>query len=217
MSENKSISIYKKLLEIQKSVDVLKKDKDGNGYKFASGENLLKIVRPKMDSLGLLLFQEVIETKTDHVLWKTKYGEKQQTFVEVKFLFTWVNVESGEKISHNFKADGFNDWDKAIGSAMTYAERYYLMKTFHIPTDNLDPDQRAKDEAMNAKKKEEAKKKEKKEEKLEESKLLDELIKLGTEKKANWKDILAKYKVDGLKKLTDQQLKDEIKILKELK
>jgi len=46
---------------------------------------------------------------------------------------------------------------------------------------------------------------------------LDTLILIGKSLDVDWKEILAKYKVDGLKKLTDKQVKEEIKILKEAK
>ena len=200
-------NLYKKLLEIQKAVNVLKKDKTGNGYKYASGENLLKVIRPAMDRTGLLLFQEILESKTEHVMWKLSKFDKQQTFTHVKFKFTWVDIESGEKIEHLFEASGFNDWDKAIGSAMTYAERYYLMKTFHIPTDNLDPDQR----------KEEVELKETVPPKNKATNKLIELIKVAKINKEIWSEILAKYKVDGFGKLTEKQARDEIKIIKEAK
>ena len=41
-----------------------------------------------------------------------------------------------------------NAWDKGLGSALTYAERYYLMKTFHIATDEDDVDALVKEEAI---------------------------------------------------------------------
>lgn len=136
------MSIYKKLLELQKELTIVKRDGSANGYKYTTADNLFSIIRPKMDTLGLLLFQEIIESKSEHVLWKTKYGDKQQTYSSATFKFTWVDVDTSEKVEHLFHADGFNDWDKAIGSAMTYAERYYVLKQFHIPTTELDPDAR---------------------------------------------------------------------------
>lgn len=33
-----------------------------------------------------------------------------------------------------------NNWDKSLGSAITYAERYFLLKQFHIATDKDDVD-----------------------------------------------------------------------------
>ena len=213
MSENKPLNIYQKLLELQKSIDVLKKDKSGQGYKYASGENILKVIRPKMDILGLLLFQETVSSETEHVIWHLKGFDKQQTFVHLRFKFTWVDVDSEKTISHFFEADGFNDWDKAIGSAMTYGERYYLLKTFHIATDELNPEQRANNEDIKTKAKENA-------EKLKDNKKLtplEELVELGKTKKVKWNEVIERNKVGGLSKLTEEQVKSEIKILKEMK
>ena len=140
--EVKKLTLYQKLLELQRELSVLKKDKKGDGYMYTTGTQLLHVARPKMDELGLLLLQEMVDTQLEHVLWSTAKGQKQQTFAQCKFKFTWVDAESGQKLEQLFDASGFNSWDKAIGSAMTYAERYFFLKTFHIPTDDLDPDNR---------------------------------------------------------------------------
>jgi len=136
------MSIYQKLLKIQENVTLLRKDGTGHGYKYTTADSLFSVIRPVMDEIGLLLFQEILESTSEHVMWKTSRSDKQQTFCSCKFKFTWVDVDTGEKVEHTFHADGFNDWDKAIGSAMTYAERYYILKQFHIPTSELDPDAR---------------------------------------------------------------------------
>jgi hypothetical protein len=54
--------------------------------------------------------------------------------------FTWIDTEIGEKDENLFGANGQNDWDKGVGSALTYAERYFLLKYFHIATDEDDID-----------------------------------------------------------------------------
>jgi len=136
------MSLYNKILDIQKVLQGIKPDKDCTNYSYVTGEKLLSIIRPKMDELGLILKQEIVGSTREHVVWKTKYSDKQQTMVNVKFRFTWIDVESEETDVTLFEADGFNDWDKAIGSAMTYGERYFFMKQFHIPEDYLDPNLR---------------------------------------------------------------------------
>lgn len=54
--------------------------------------------------------------------------------------FTWIDTESGEQDVNLFGANGQNDWEKGLGSALTYAERYFLLKFFHIATDKDDVD-----------------------------------------------------------------------------
>ena len=137
-----SLNLLQKILELQKALSLVLLDVKGEGFMYASGEQVLRIARPKMDELGLLLLQEMVDVKIEHVLWKLRNGEKQQTFAQCQFKFTWIDVDSGDKLEQRLDASGFNSWDKAIGSAMTYAERYFFMKTFHIPTDDLEPNQR---------------------------------------------------------------------------
>ena len=50
--------------------------------------------------------------------------------------------------SQEFAANGMNAFDKGLGSALTYAERYFLLKTLHIATDEDDVDALVKDEAI---------------------------------------------------------------------
>ena len=54
--------------------------------------------------------------------------------------FTWVDSETGETDVNMFGANGQNDWEKGLGSALTYAERYFILKYFHIATDEDDID-----------------------------------------------------------------------------
>ena len=72
--------------------------------------------------------------------YKTKYGEKSEILTKVMMKFTWVDVESGETDVNMFGANGQNDWEKGLGSALTYGERYFLLKYFHIATDEDDID-----------------------------------------------------------------------------
>ena len=54
--------------------------------------------------------------------------------------FTWIDSETGETDINLFGANGQNDWEKGLGSALTYAERYFILKYFHISTDEDDID-----------------------------------------------------------------------------
>lgn len=139
------MSIYKKLLELQRSVVGLTKDKNGNSYQYVSGDKVLGIVRPKMDELGVLLIPEVEEstfTRQDYNLYD-KNGNpkpKSEIFCALRLKFTWVDAETGETVVCHWASSGMNNWDKGLGSALTYGERYFLLKFFHIATDKDDVD-----------------------------------------------------------------------------
>lgn len=134
------MSIYKKLLKIQQEIDKFVKDSKSHNYNYASGNQVLSKIRPLMNKLGLILKQEVLEIKNERMDYKTKYGEKSEILTTTKQKFTWVDTETGEKDENLFGANGMNDWEKGLGSALTYAERYFLLKYFHIPTDEDDID-----------------------------------------------------------------------------
>lgn len=117
-------------------------------YNYVSGAKLLGVIRPLMDKLGLILTQEVVDIKNEPITYMTRNGEKTEMFTTAHIRFTWVDTDDGSQVVNDFFANGMNAWDKGLGSALTYAERYYLMKTFHIATDEDDIDALVKDEAI---------------------------------------------------------------------
>lgn len=117
-------------------------------YNYVSGAKLLGVIRPLMDKLGLILTQEVVDIKNEPITYMTRNGEKTEMFTTAHIRFTWVDTDDGSQVVNDFFANGMNAWDKGLGSALTYAERYYLMKTFHIATDEDDVDALVKDEAI---------------------------------------------------------------------
>ena len=140
--------LYWKLLELQKSVRALGKNEKAYGYDYVSGGKLLFHLRPKMDELGLLLLpstksfsSQIVKTREEGTDKKgNPVVAKYENLVTITKTYTWVDAETGEKADFDFTAQGCNDWDKGCGSAETYAERYFLLKFFHIATDADDVD-----------------------------------------------------------------------------
>jgi hypothetical protein len=148
------MSVYKKIHQVQAATRSLAANAEGQTgaarYNYVSGAKLLGVIRPLMDKLGLILTQEVVNIKNEPITYTTRNGEKTEMFTTAHIRFTWTDVEDGSQIVNEFFANGMNAWDKGLGSALTYAERYYLMKTFHIATDEDDVDALVKDEAITA-------------------------------------------------------------------
>jgi hypothetical protein len=146
------MSVYKKLHQLQAATRSLAANAEGQTgaarYNYVSGAKLLGVIRPLMDKLGLILTQEVVDIKNEPITYMTRNGEKTEMFTTAHIRFTWVDTEDDSSIVNDFFANGMNAWDKGLGSALTYAERYYLMKTFHIATDEDDVDALVKDEAI---------------------------------------------------------------------
>jgi hypothetical protein len=61
---------------------------------------------------------------------------------ELVLEFTWVNVDNPtETLTARWYGQGIDAGEKGVGKALTYAEKYYLLEFFHVPTgDADDPD-----------------------------------------------------------------------------
>ena len=139
-----NLNLYQKLLHIQTKINGLGKDKSTYNYKYVTGDKVLGEIKPLMNELGLILKQEVISIENSRQDYNTKSGAKSEILSKVMMQFTWIDCVTGEKDVNSFGANGQNDWEKGLGSALTYAERYFLLKYFHIATDedDIDNDQR---------------------------------------------------------------------------
>ena len=203
------LNLFQKLLEIQKHIKGLAKDSKSFSYKYVSGEKVLEQIKPLMNDLGLLLKQEIIETENTRMDYKTKNGEKTEVLTSCKMKFTWINTDDPTERDENlFHANGMNDFEKGLGSALTYGERYFLLKYFHISTDEDDID--------NPNRKEEVKTKEVKVENKDKKeiaiKMIKELI-----NEINDNGISDTYSVVELSKMNDEELKNVFKALSDYK
>ena len=133
-------NIYQKLHHIQTKIMGLGKDKATFNYKYVTGDKVLNEIKPLMNELGLILKQEVLSIENSRQDYATKNGSKSEILSKVMMKFTWIDCITGEKDENLFGANGQNDWEKGLGSALTYAERYFLLKYFHIATDEDDID-----------------------------------------------------------------------------
>lgn len=134
------MSIYKKLLIIQQKIVGLGKDKSTHNYKYVTGDKVFEHIKPFMNELGLILKQEILSIENTRQDYQTKNGSKSEILSKVMMRFTWIDTETGEKDENLFGANGQNDWEKGLGSALTYGERYFILKYFHISTDEDDVD-----------------------------------------------------------------------------
>lgn len=100
-----------------------------------------------MDEVGLLLIPSVTSSKvaTDIYEKQDNKGNIKRTvdyFTELEIDFTWVNAEKPEEtITCHWYGQGVDTaGEKGVGKALTYAEKYFMLKFFNIPTDKDDPD-----------------------------------------------------------------------------
>lgn len=132
------MNIYQKLIEVRKVVPYLQKESKGYQFNYTGSSLVLGSLKTKMDELGLLLIPRVIKKEvSEH---ETAKGGKEY-FTELCMEFTWVNAENPEEtIVCAWYGQGLDSGEKGVGKAMTYAEKYFMLKFFNIATDKDDPD-----------------------------------------------------------------------------
>lgn len=143
-NDGSKLNIYQKLLEVRKGIEYLQKSESGQNCKYTAGSIVVGTIRPKIDELGLLLIPKITSSEYSNVtvIEGKDNKEKLKHIVKCDMVYTWINVENpDEQLDVPFVAYGMqNDISMAQGSALTYIERYFLLKFFQIATDKDDPD-----------------------------------------------------------------------------
>lgn len=143
------MNIYQKLIEVRKVVPYLQKEAQGNQYNYVSSSQVLAATKLKMDELGLILIPRVINHKVSESAIELRNKETEDIFkrtityfTELDMVMTWVNAEDPkETIECPWYGQGVDiAGEKGVGKALTYAEKYFILKFFNIPTDKDDPD-----------------------------------------------------------------------------
>jgi len=142
------LNLFQKMVEVRKSITGFSKDTKSYGFDYVSGSQILNKIKAKMDEMGLLLIPSVDYTtvhweKHNYVTAKGK--ESMDFIVTFKLTYTWINAETPtETLVTEWLALGqqTDDISKAVGTALTYNERYYLLKTLGLPTDEDDADKK---------------------------------------------------------------------------
>ncbi|UBV35698.1 ERF family protein [Staphylococcus xylosus] len=147
MSEE--LNIYQKIADVKANIDGFTKDTKGYNFTYVSGSQILHRIRNKMIEHRLLLIPSTSNEKWTTHTYKNKKGHEVIDFiVEMDLNYKWVNADKPEEqLDISYHAFGQqSDISQAHGTALTYSERYFLMKFFNIPTDEDDADAKEKQE-----------------------------------------------------------------------
>ena len=113
-----------------------------NSYKAVSERDIIDAVKPLEVKHGIYSYpcdREIVETQT--LESDTEYGKKTTFFSRIKTIYRFVNIDDPEDYIETVTfAEGIDSQDKGSGKAMTYADKYALMKAYKISTGE-DPDQ----------------------------------------------------------------------------
>lgn len=142
-------NIFKRLSQITSEITAVAKNLNvgwgKSSYKAVGEADVLAAVKPIESKNGVYSYpysREIIESA---VLTSAKADgtESKQQFLRVKTVYRFVNVDNpADYIDITTYGDGVDSQDKAPGKAMTYGDKYALLKAYKIITGD-DPDQTA--------------------------------------------------------------------------
>ena len=140
------MNIYQKMSAITQEISTVAKNlqvgEGKNQYKAVGEADVLAAVKPIEAKHGVYSFpfdREIVES--GEMVSTTKYGDRKSLYLRVKTVYRFVNVdEPSEFIDITTYGDGVDSQDKAPGKAMTYGDKYALLKAYKIQTGD-DPDQ----------------------------------------------------------------------------
>ncbi|RRJ62441.1 single-stranded DNA-binding protein [Paenibacillus oralis] len=137
------LNLWQKLVKVREVAGGFSKDTKGYGYSYVSGNQVLSKIKDKMNELNLLLLPSTQVGEHHTHAYKTAKGKDALDFVvKGEMSYTWINGDNPtERETVTWAYYGQQDEiSKAYGSALTYSERYYLLKSLGLPTDEDDPD-----------------------------------------------------------------------------
>lgn len=146
------MNIYEKLQAITQELDVVRKNLEvgyGNSkYNAVSEGDILRAVKPLEAKHKVYSFPT-----SRNIVWQdtvnftnSRGDEKTNLCMRIESIYRFVNLEKPEEfIDMTSYGDGIDTQDKGCGKAMTYADKYALMKAYKIETGD-DPDAKPSDE-----------------------------------------------------------------------
>lgn len=149
------MNIYEKLAGVTAELSSVAKNLNVNvgkgSYKAVGEADVLAAVKPLEQKYGIYSYpvkREIIDK--DVITTTSSYNgntsEKSQFFMRLETVYRFVNIEKPDEfVDVTTYGDGIDNGDKAPGKAMTYSDKYALLKAYKIITGD-DPDQQGSEE-----------------------------------------------------------------------
>ena len=154
-------NIYKKMSAITAELTAVAKNLNvGIGktaYKAVGEADVLAAVKPLEEKHGVYSYpysRKIVEADlvTTTSEYQGKVTEKTNRYLRIETVYRFVNIDNPEEyIDITTYGDGIDPQDKAVGKAMTYSDKYALLKAYKIITGE-DPDQFKSEEGKTEKK-----------------------------------------------------------------
>ena len=154
-------NIYKKMSAITAELTAVAKNLNvgigKSAYKAVGEADVLAAVKPLEEKHGVYSYpysRKIVEADlvTTTSEYQGKVTEKTNRYLRIETVYRFVNIDNpDEYIDITTYGDGIDPQDKAVGKAMTYSDKYALLKAYKIITGE-DPDQFKSEEGKTEKK-----------------------------------------------------------------
>ena len=150
------MNIFQRMSAITQEISTVAKnlnvDTGKSSYKAVGEADVLAAVKPIEAKHGVYSYPyKRVIVDSGEMVSQTKYGERKQLFMRVATVYRFVNMDKPEEyIDITTYGDGVDTQDKAPGKAMTYGDKYALLKAYKIQTGD-DPDQNASEDLSGVK------------------------------------------------------------------
>lgn len=116
----------------------------GNGYNAVSEADIINAVKPLETKYGVYSYPVTRDIVDSDILEsETQNGKKSTFFSRIRTVYRFVNIDFPDDYIETVTfSEGIDSQDKGSGKAMTYADKYALMKAYKISTGE-DPDKEA--------------------------------------------------------------------------
>lgn len=150
IKRDKELNIFQRMAAITADLSIVAKNLTvatgkNNSYKAVSERDIIDNVKPLEAKYGVYSFpakRTVLESERleSESTYNGITGKKTTFFERVETVYRFVNIDDPEDyIETTTFAEGIDAQDKGSGKAMTYADKYALMKMYKISTGD-DPD-----------------------------------------------------------------------------
>lgn len=130
----KDLNIYQRINEIRKKVEYLKKDKQVQGYKVVTHDQVTGALRDFLIEYGVIVIPNEMGSVMVNTDTQTGSGTPWMRY-EAKYTIEFVNMDTPEEtIAINVSAHAMDTGDKAPGKALSYATKMAMLKLFSIET-----------------------------------------------------------------------------------
>lgn len=151
-----SLNIYQRMAAITAALQTVAKNLTvdtgrGKGYKAVSERDIIDNVKPIETRYGVYSYpasRKIIESATleSENTYNGNTTKKTTFFERIETVYRFINIDKPEEyVETTTFAEGIDSQDKGSGKAMTYGDKYALMKMYKISTGD-DPDATASEE-----------------------------------------------------------------------